>query len=91
MRQGHTPLELIHFWGQLWSALFVGCRKREMLHLVVENVEIYLWKIGLVDYKSSYLNAPGSVCILEYLRVGNCECRRRGPLRLGRKEGSKGT
>ena len=30
---GHTPLGLIHFWGQFWTALFTGCRKREMMHV----------------------------------------------------------
>ena len=30
---GHTPLGLIHFWGQLWGALFSGSNEREMLHV----------------------------------------------------------
>ena len=33
MVRGHIPLGVIHFWGQFWTALFTGCRKREMLHV----------------------------------------------------------
>ena len=60
MPQGHTPLGVNHFWGPLWGALFSACRKREMLHVSVNKVEIYFAKIGFVDCKLSNLNAPGS-------------------------------
>ena len=60
MPQGHTPLGVTHCWGPLWGALSSACRKREMLHVVVNKVEIYSSKIGFVDSKWSNLNTPGS-------------------------------
>ena len=60
MPQGHTPLGVIHFWGPLWGALFSACRKMEILHMSVNEVEIYSEEIGFVDSKWSNLNAPGS-------------------------------
>ena len=34
MPQGHTPLNLFHFWGQLWSALFTAF---DVLRVTTQN------------------------------------------------------
>ena len=33
MPQGHTPLDVIHFWCLLLNDLFSTCRERKMLHV----------------------------------------------------------
>ena len=40
MPQGHALLGVIHFWGPFWDALFSGCMKREMLHGLVNKMEM---------------------------------------------------
>ena len=60
MPQGHTRLGVIHFWGLLWGALFSACWKMEILHVVVNKVEIHFAKIGFVVCEWSNLNTPGS-------------------------------
>ena len=44
MPQGHTPLGVIRFWVHCSVSLSSACRKREVLHVVVNKVEIYLAK-----------------------------------------------
>ena len=58
MLMGYTPFVVIHFWSKLWGTLSSACRKREMLHVVVNKVEIHFAKIGFVDSKWFYLIAP---------------------------------
>ena len=51
------PLVSIPF-GVTYS-LYSVCRKKEMLHMSEIKVEIYVPKVGFMDYKWSNLNAPG--------------------------------
>ena len=51
MPQGHKPLGVIHLLGPLWGALSYVCRKREILHVVVNKAEIYFAKICFIDCK----------------------------------------
>ena len=44
MPQGHMPLGDIHFWGPLLGAFFSACRKMEILHMAVNEVENILQK-----------------------------------------------
>ena len=91
MPQGHTPLGVTHFWGPLWGALFSACRKREMLHVVGNKVEIYFSEIGFVDSNWSNLNAQGSYTPWCHSLLGSAvRCpflclREKGNARVGEK------
>ena len=43
-----------------WTECMQG---KGMVHLTFEKVEIYLWKIGFLDFKQSSLNAQWSYTI----------------------------
>ena len=51
----------------------VGMQEKGMLHLALENVEIYLWKKGFVDCKCSNLNASGTYTLYHPLLGYNRE------------------
>ena len=59
MPQGLIPLGVIHFWGPLWGTLFSACRKMEIMHVIVNKLEIHFAKIGFADCNWSNLNAQG--------------------------------